>query len=132
MVLCDKSLLVHSKQISFFYHAAIPIAILQYPFYNLGVEALNYGAIGTILGHELTHGFDDSGRMFDKMGNMRQWWTNATIIEYINRTECFIDQYSKYHLEDIDEFVSKFLGDINLREIRKMSKRQKNPTLKKN
>lgn len=70
------------------------------------IRALNYGSIGTILGHELTHGFDDSGRMFDKNGNMVQWWSNETINEYVNRTECFVDQYSHYYLDDIEEYVS--------------------------
>ncbi|XP_055851362.1 endothelin-converting enzyme 2 isoform X2 [Episyrphus balteatus] len=91
----------------------VPIAILQYPFYNLGLEALNYGAIGSILGHELTHGFDDSGRMFDKTGNMRQWWSNNTIQEYINRTECFVEQYGQYQLPDIGEYVD---GELTLGE----------------
>ncbi|XP_067624877.1 endothelin-converting enzyme homolog [Eurosta solidaginis] len=91
----------------------IPIAILQYPFYDLGMEALNYGSVGTILGHELTHGFDDSGRMFDKNGNMLQWWSNETIKEYINRTECFVEQYSRYYLDDIDEYID---GELTLGE----------------
>ncbi|XP_017473045.1 PREDICTED: phosphate-regulating neutral endopeptidase [Rhagoletis zephyria] len=91
----------------------IPIAILQYPFYDLGMEALNYGSVGTILGHELTHGFDDSGRMFDKNGNMVQWWSNETIKEYINRTECFVDQYSHYYLSDIGEYID---GELTLGE----------------
>jgi len=69
-------------------------------------RALNYGSIGTILGHELTHGFDDSGRRFDRAGNMVEWWSNKTIEEYVNRTECFVEQYSRYHLADIDEYVS--------------------------
>ena len=73
----------------------------------LSFRALNYGSIGTILGHELTHGFDDSGRMFDKNGNLVQWWSNDTISEYINRTECFIDQYSHYYLPDIEEYVGR-------------------------
>ncbi|TMW40198.1 hypothetical protein DOY81_014722, partial [Sarcophaga bullata] len=75
--------------------------------------ALNYGSIGTILGHELTHGFDDSGRMFDKNGNLVQWWSNDTISEYINRTECFIDQYSHYYLPDIEEYID---GELTLGE----------------
>uniref|UniRef100_A0A1I8P4T7 Peptidase M13 N-terminal domain-containing protein n=1 Tax=Stomoxys calcitrans TaxID=35570 RepID=A0A1I8P4T7_STOCA len=91
----------------------IPIAILHYPFYDLGLEALNYGSIGTILGHELTHGFDDSGRMFDKNGNMVQWWSNETINEYVNRTECFIEQYKNFYLEDIDEYID---GELTLGE----------------
>ncbi|XP_016969612.1 LOW QUALITY PROTEIN: endothelin-converting enzyme 2 [Drosophila rhopaloa] len=91
----------------------VPIAILQYPFYDLGLEALNYGSIGTILGHELTHGFDDSGRRFDRFGNMVEWWSNRTIDEYVNRTECFVEQYSRYHLADIDEYID---GELTLGE----------------
>ncbi|XP_055389923.1 neprilysin-1 [Condylostylus longicornis] len=91
----------------------VPISILQYPFYNLGLEALNYGSIGAILGHELTHGFDDSGRMFDEHGNLRQWWTNKTINEYINRTDCFIKQYERYYLSDVDDHID---GELTLGE----------------
>ncbi|XP_055908210.1 neprilysin-1-like, partial [Eupeodes corollae] len=76
-------------------------------------RALNYGAIGTVLGHELMHGFDDSGRMFDRTGNMRQWWSNKTIDEYINRTQCFVEQYSQYQLLDIGEYVD---GELTLGE----------------
>ncbi|XP_055645400.1 endothelin-converting enzyme 2-like [Toxorhynchites rutilus septentrionalis] len=83
----------------------IPIAILQYPFYHLGLEALNYGAMGTILGHELTHGFDDSGRQFDKEGNLKQWWTNSTVREYVNRSACFVQQYSGYYIPEADDHI---------------------------
>ncbi|XP_053690953.1 endothelin-converting enzyme homolog [Sabethes cyaneus] len=83
----------------------IPIAILQYPFYHLGLEALNYGSIGTILGHELTHGFDDSGRQFDKEGNLKQWWTNSTVREYVNRTGCFVQQYSGYYIDEAKDYI---------------------------
>lgn len=84
---------------------------LEYFFIRLNVlifRSLNYGAIGTILGHELTHGFDDSGRQFDKDGNLRQWWTNKTVEEYVNRTTCFINQYGSYYLPEISEYVSIF------------------------
>ncbi|GAB0092734.1 neprilysin [Sergentomyia squamirostris] len=91
----------------------IPLAILQYPFYDLGLEALNYGAIGTILGHELTHGFDDSGRHFDKNGNIRQWWSNRTIEEYINRTSCFVKFYSNYFLPEVADYIN---GELTLGE----------------
>uniref|UniRef100_A0A182XWZ4 Peptidase M13 N-terminal domain-containing protein n=1 Tax=Anopheles stephensi TaxID=30069 RepID=A0A182XWZ4_ANOST len=87
----------------------IPIAILQYPFYHLGLEALNYGALGTILGHELTHGFDDSGRQFDKNGNLKQWWTNKTVQEYVNRTVCFVKQYSQYYIPEADDYIDGLL-----------------------
>lgn len=66
---------------------------------------MNYGAIGSILGHELTHGFDDSGRHYDKNGNMVQWWTNQTINEYVNRTKCFVEQYNSFIVPEIDEKV---------------------------
>ena len=53
-----------------------PAGILQYPFFDMAADdAFNYGAIGSIIGHEMTHGFDDSGRKFDKDGNLRDWWT---------------------------------------------------------
>ena len=53
-----------------------PAGILQYPFFDMGADdAFNYGAIGAVIGHEMTHGFDDSGRHFDKDGNMKDWWT---------------------------------------------------------
>lgn len=66
---------------------------------------MNYGSIGSILGHELTHGFDDNGRMFDRNGNMIQWWSNNTINEYINRTDCFVKQYNSYYLPIIGRHV---------------------------
>ncbi|XP_067012071.1 endothelin-converting enzyme homolog isoform X2 [Anabrus simplex] len=91
----------------------IPLGILQYPFYRLGLEALNYGAIGSILGHELTHGFDDQGRQFDKNGNLRQWWSNETVEAYINMTKCFVKQYSGYRLESIGATVD---GKLTLGE----------------
>lgn len=64
-------------------------------------RALNYGAIGTVLGHELTHGFDNSGRQYDSNGNLRQWWTNETIFEYTERTRCFIDHYNSYYEDEV-------------------------------
>ena len=55
-----------------------PAGILQYPFFDMSADdAFNYGAIGSVIGHEMTHGFDDSGRQFDKDGNLRDWWTAA-------------------------------------------------------
>lgn len=71
-------------------------------------RALNYGAIGTVLGHELTHGFDNNGRHYDSNGNVRQWWTNETIFQYTEKTECFIDHYNSYYEADVRErFIFK-------------------------
>ncbi|KAF4532556.1 hypothetical protein B566_EDAN008480 [Ephemera danica] len=87
----------------------IPAAILQFPFYNMGLEVLNYGAIGTILGHELTHGFDTLGRLYDDAGNFRPWWTNKTAKEYMRRSSCFIYQYSNYRINDVHANVDGYM-----------------------
>lgn len=55
---------------------------------------LNYGAMGTVIGHEITHGFDDEGAQFDSIGNLQNWWTNNTLEHFQNLSQCFIDQYS--------------------------------------
>ncbi|XP_020709733.2 neprilysin-1 isoform X2 [Athalia rosae] len=91
----------------------VPVGILQFPFYELGLESLNYGAIGTVLGHELTHGFDNSGRQFDSTGNLRQWWSNETIDEYTEKTQCFVDHYGTYYEEKVDRYVD---GELTLGE----------------
>jgi putative endopeptidase len=72
-------------------------AILQPPFYeNRMDDAVNFGAIGSVIGHELTHGFDDQGRKFDEAGNMRDWWTDEDSREFEKRASCFVEQYSGY------------------------------------
>ncbi|XP_059475395.1 neprilysin-1-like [Neocloeon triangulifer] len=84
-----------------------PAGILQPLFYSQHFpKSLNYGGIGVVIGHEITHGFDDKGRQFDKDGNLMQWWNNATIKAFRERAQCIIDQYSKYKLDDIDHFVN--------------------------
>ncbi|CAB3370699.1 Hypothetical predicted protein [Cloeon dipterum] len=84
-----------------------PAGILQPLFYSQHFpKSLNYGGIGVVIGHEITHGFDDKGRQFDKDGNLMQWWNNATIEAFRKRAKCIIDQYSKYKLEDVDLFVN--------------------------
>jgi endothelin-converting enzyme len=75
----------------------INAAIMQSPFFDFDVPAyLNYGALGTILGHELSHGFDPHGRLFDQDGRYHDWWTNTTIRSFQERAECFADQYSNF------------------------------------
>jgi endothelin-converting enzyme/putative endopeptidase len=74
-----------------------PAGILQPPFYQAGRdEAVNYGGAGGVIGHELTHGFDDQGRKFDGQGNLRDWWTAADGAAYEQRASCVADQYSGY------------------------------------
>ncbi|KAM3958770.1 endothelin-converting enzyme homolog [Aphomia sociella] len=91
----------------------VPMVMLQYPFFDLGLDSLNYGSLGTVLGHEVTHGFDNFGRQFDKNGNLLPWWTNDTIHSFVNMTQCFIDQYSTYYLPELDEYLDgkKTLGE---------------------
>ncbi|XP_014258696.1 neprilysin-1-like [Cimex lectularius] len=84
-----------------------PAGILQPLFYSRqSPKSLNYGGIGVVIGHEITHGFDDKGRQFDKDGNMMQWWNNATINKFRERAKCFIDQYSQYKLPLVDQFIN--------------------------
>nr|XP_050867273.1 neprilysin-4-like isoform X1 [Vespula vulgaris]XP_050867274.1 neprilysin-4-like isoform X1 [Vespula vulgaris] len=78
-----------------------PAGILHPPFYGNGIESINYGAMGAIMGHELTHGFDDQGRRYDENGNLRQWWSDETLQHYHEKVECIIKQYSSYHLPEL-------------------------------
>ncbi|CAF4169227.1 unnamed protein product [Rotaria sp. Silwood2] len=74
-----------------------PAGILQMPFFDRDApKYLNYGGIGVVIGHEITHGFDNSGRQFDKDGNRIPWWTDETIQEFNNRKTCIVNQYSNY------------------------------------
>ncbi|KAK9728009.1 Peptidase family M13 [Popillia japonica] len=84
----------------------VPMAILSFPIYHLGLEVLNYGAIGSVLGHELTHGFDNTGRKFDKYGNYIQWWSNETIETFEKKTECFVAQYENFSLPNINATIN--------------------------
>jgi len=79
-------------------------------------RALNYGAIGSILGHELSHGFDNSGRLYDSDGNLQQWWTNESITEYTQRAQCFIDHYNTYYEAEVGVSIEcDFCGSVNAR-----------------
>ncbi len=74
-----------------------PAAILQPPFFNLEADdAVNYGAIGAVIGHEIGHGFDDSGSTFDGDGVLRNWWTDEDRAEFEKRTEKLVQQYSEF------------------------------------
>jgi len=80
-----------------------PAGILQPPFYRANtLQAINYGSIGHVMGHEITHGFDDQGSQNDKNGNAIPWWTNATLAAFSEKAQCIIDQYSAYRIPEID------------------------------
>jgi endothelin-converting enzyme/putative endopeptidase len=74
-----------------------PAAILQPPFFNMMADdAVNYGAIGAVIGHELSHGFDDKGSKYDGKGNLRMWWTESDRQEFERRAEGLVDQYGDF------------------------------------
>jgi len=74
-----------------------PAGILQPPFFNPKADdALNYGGIGAVIGHEMTHGFDDQGRQFDEVGNLRDWWTPESAAKFKERSGAIVKQYSEY------------------------------------
>jgi len=76
-----------------------PAAILQYPFFDLTIPPeLNYGGTAATMGHELTHGFDNSGRDYDGNGRLVDWWQPATSREFLSRVQCVIDQYSTFEV----------------------------------
>ena len=76
-----------------------PAGILQYPFFDMEADdAFNYGAIGVVIGHEMTHGFDDQGRRFDKEGNFTDWWTEKDAESFTARTKVIIDHFNKIYV----------------------------------
>ena len=78
-----------------------PAGILQPPFFHPEADdAVNYGAIGVVIGHEMTHGFDDQGRQFDKNGNLSDWWTDSDSEKFKERTKVLIKQFSAYKISD--------------------------------
>ncbi len=78
-----------------------PAGILQPPFFDPKLDdAPNYGAIGGVIGHELTHGFDDMGRKFAANGNLEDWWTPEDAAAFEKRAQCFVEQYSAYTAVD--------------------------------
>ena len=78
-----------------------PAGILQPPFFDARMDdAVNLGAIGSVIGHELTHGFDDQGAKFDAVGNLRDWWAPSDFVEFRKRTSCFVEEYGKFMITD--------------------------------
>jgi endothelin-converting enzyme/putative endopeptidase len=78
-----------------------PAGILQPPFFGQhAADASNYGAIGAVIGHELTHGFDDEGRLFDAKGNLKDWWTAQDAKQFEERAECLVNEYSGFTAVD--------------------------------
>ena len=95
-----------------------PAAILQPPFYNFTAdEAVNYGGIGAVIGHEISHAFDDSGARFDGDGNVNNWWTDADLIEFEKRGNALAEQYSAIEVLDSVYINGKFTLGENIGDL---------------
>jgi len=83
-----------------FNEIVFPAGILQPPFYNPSADdAVNYGGIGAVIGHEISHGFDDQGSKFDGKGNLNEWWTPEDRKNFTERGECVVNQFDGYEVE---------------------------------
>ncbi len=84
-----------------FNEIVFPAGILQYPYFDVNADdAINYGGIGMVIGHELTHAFDDQGAQYDKDGNVKNWWTSEDFKKFKDRTDQVIDRYSTFTVLD--------------------------------
>ncbi|XP_055953320.1 endothelin-converting enzyme homolog isoform X2 [Argiope bruennichi] len=92
----------------------LPIGLLQDTFFSSGrPNYINYGSLGTILGHEYTHAFDNAGSLYDEDGNYRKWWTSQSWENFHKKTKCFEKQYNEYYEPKVDSLVN---GTITLGE----------------
>ncbi|MCX6276389.1 MAG: M13 family metallopeptidase [Bacteroidetes bacterium] len=95
-----------------------PAGILQPPFFNKDADdAVNYGGIGMVIGHEITHGFDDEGRNYDSKGNLTQWWTSEDSAKFSERAQLIVDQYSQYVVNDSLHVNGKLCLGENIADI---------------
>ncbi|HEY0546525.1 MAG TPA: M13 family metallopeptidase [Pyrinomonadaceae bacterium] len=77
-----------------------PAGIMQPPFFSASYDdAVNYGAMGAVIGHEMTHGFDDEGRQYDAAGNLKNWWTDDDLKKFTERAECVVNQFNGFEVE---------------------------------
>ncbi len=101
-----------------FNEIVFPAGILQFPFFDFNADdAINYGAIGAVIGHEMTHGFDDQGRQYDAEGNLKNWWTIADAARFKTKTDKVADFYSKFSLLDNQHPNGKLTLGENLADI---------------
>jgi putative endopeptidase len=95
-----------------------PAAILQPPFYNYTADdAVNYGGIGAVIGHEISHAFDDSGARFDGDGNLKNWWTDKDLEEFTKRGDALAEQYSQIEVLDSVFINGKFTLGENIGDL---------------
>lgn len=95
-----------------------PAGILRFPFFDFEADdAINYGGIGAVIGHEMTHGFDDQGRQFDAYGNLKDWWTKADADEFKKRADEVVQQYNGYTILDTMHVNGKLTLGENLADL---------------
>jgi putative endopeptidase len=95
-----------------------PAGILQPPFFNPEADdAINYGSIGAVIGHEITHGFDDQGAKFDLQGNLKDWWTPADLKNFQTRGECVVNQFSAYEVEPGLKMTGKLVSGESIADL---------------
>src|SRR3546814_17074622 len=96
---------------------AFPAGILQFPFVALNAyDAVNYGGIGAVIGHEMTHGFDDSGRQYGADGNLKDWWTKEDADKFKEKADRVVKQYNAYTVLDTIHVNGKLTLGENLAE----------------
>ncbi|CAO3703649.1 unnamed protein product [Rhizopus stolonifer] len=117
-----KKWLMNPQEVNAYYNPSFneivfPAGILQNPFFGQNYpDYLNYGGIGVVVGHELTHGFDNNGRHFDADGKLVEWWTNATSQRFDEKANCFIKQYSQFNMTDENKKAIYVNGKLTLGE----------------
>ena len=104
----------------------LPVGLLRGTFFDENrPQYMNYGALGFIIGHEITHGFDNRGIQFDKDGNHADWWGSEPKRKYSKKSECLINQYNKYFDEEVGLKVSfsfLLITNTNQRNVRFLRK----------
>jgi putative endopeptidase len=95
-----------------------PAGILQPPFFNPEADdAINYGAIGAVIGHEITHGFDDQGAKFDLEGNLKDWWSPADLKNFESRSDCIVKQFSGFEVEPGLNMTGKLVSGESIADL---------------
>lgn len=95
-----------------------PAGILQFPFFDFGADdAVNYGGIGAVIGHEMTHGFDDQGRQYDADGTLRDWWTKDDADKFKLRADQVVAQYNGFTILDTMHVNGKLTEGENLADL---------------
>ncbi|MBA3829584.1 MAG: M13 family metallopeptidase [Taibaiella sp.] len=101
-----------------FNEIVFPAGILQYPFFDFDADdAVNYGGIGAVIGHEMTHGFDDQGRLYDADGNLHNWWSPADSSHFVQKADKVIDQFNALIVIDTNHANGRLTEGENLADL---------------